>query len=45
MNQPNRFQKLVADVKQQISEVSAEEARMEAEGGAAVLIDVREESE
>jgi len=45
MNQPNRFQKLVADVKQRISEVSAEEARIEAERGDAVLIDVREESE
>jgi rhodanese-related sulfurtransferase len=45
MNQPNRFQKLVADAKQRITEVSAEEARAQAQNGAAVLIDVREESD
>ena len=45
MNQPNRFQKLVADAKQRITEVSAEEARAQAQNGAALLIDVREESD
>jgi rhodanese-related sulfurtransferase len=45
MEQPNRFQKLVADAKQRITEVSAEEARAQVERGEAVLIDVREESD
>ena len=45
MNQPNRFQKLVADTKQRITEMSAEQAREAAQRGDAVLIDVREESE
>ncbi len=45
MNQPNRFQKLVADVKQRITEISPGEAQKQAEIGNAVLIDVREESE
>ena len=45
MTQPNRFQKLVADAKQRITEISPEEARAQTEGGAAVLIDVREESD
>ncbi len=45
MNQPNRFQKLVADVKQRIIEVSADQAQKEAAKGDAILIDVREESE
>ena len=45
MQQPNRFQKLVADAKQRIKEVSPEETRAEAERGEAVLIDVREESD
>ena len=45
MSQPNRFQKLVADAKQRITEVSVEEARAQAERGEAILIDVREESD
>ncbi len=45
MDQPNRFQKLVADAKQRITEISAGEAQERVENGNAVLIDVREESE
>ena len=45
MNQPTRFQKLVADAKQRITEVSAEEAQARAKRSEAVLLDVREESE
>ena len=45
MSQPNRFQKLVADAKQRIKEVSAEESHAQVDRGEAVLIDVREESE
>lgn len=45
MTQPNRFQKLVADAKQRITEVSAQEASEQVQRGDAVLIDVREESE
>lgn len=45
MDQPNRFQKLVADAKQRITEISAGEAQAQVENGNAVLIDVREESE
>jgi rhodanese-related sulfurtransferase len=42
MGQPNRFQKLVAEAKKQISEISPAEARKQVDGGKAVLIDVRE---
>lgn len=45
MTQQNRFQKLVTDVKQRITEVSAEEAHEQTQSGEAVLIDVREEAE
>jgi rhodanese-related sulfurtransferase len=45
MEQPNRFQKLVAQAKQQITEVSPAEVRKQVEGGEAVLIDVREEKD
>jgi rhodanese-related sulfurtransferase len=45
MTQPNRFQKLVADAKQHITEISAEEAAANAQSGDAILIDVREESD
>jgi rhodanese-related sulfurtransferase len=45
MEQPNRFQKLVAQAKQHVTEISPEEARKEAEEAGAVLIDVREESD
>jgi rhodanese-related sulfurtransferase len=45
MEQPNRFQKLVAQAKQNVIEISPADARKEAETGGAVLIDVREESD
>jgi len=45
MEQPNRFQKLVAQAKRNVTEISAAEARKQAEAGDAVLIDVREESD
>jgi rhodanese-related sulfurtransferase len=42
MNQTNRFQKLVADAKHRIIEISPTETRTQTERGEAVLIDVRE---
>jgi rhodanese-related sulfurtransferase len=45
MEQPNRFQKLVAQAKRNVREISAADARKQAEAGDAVLIDVREESD
>ena len=45
MTQPNRFQQLVADAKQRITEIAPQEAHEQAKRGEAVLIDVREESE
>ena len=45
MEQPNRFQKLVAQAKRHVTEISPAEALKEAEEGGAVLIDVREESD
>lgn len=45
MAEPNRFQKLVAQAKQRITEISPDDARREMEGGDAILIDVREESD
>ena len=45
MSQPNRFQKLVADAKQRITEISPGEALQQVQSGQAVLIDVREEAE
>ena len=45
MGQLNRFHKLVAQAKRNVTEISAAEARKEAEAGEAVLIDVREESD
>jgi len=45
MEQPNRFQKLVAQAKRNVTEISAAEARKQAEAGDAALIDVREESD
>ena len=46
MEEPNRFQKLVARAKKQhITEISAADARMQVEAGDAILIDVREESD
>lgn len=45
MEQPNRFQKLVAQAKRSVTEISAADARKQTEAGEAVLIDVREESD
>jgi rhodanese-related sulfurtransferase len=41
----NRFQKLVADAKKNISEISPNEAQAQTEQGEAVLIDVREKDD
>ena len=41
MEQPNRFQKLVAEAKKQIKEISPDDAAHEVGCGAATLIDVR----
>src|SRR6201985_1655671 len=41
----NRFQKLVAEAKKNITEISPTEAKQQAERGDAVLIDVREEED
>jgi rhodanese-related sulfurtransferase len=41
----NRFQKLVADAKKNITEISPEEARQQVDRGDAVLIDVREDED
>jgi rhodanese-related sulfurtransferase len=45
MAEPNRFQKLVAQAKQQITEISPDDARGQVNGGGAILIDVREEDD
>ena len=45
MEQPNRFQKLVAAAKRNITEISVADAKKQAEAGAAILIDVREEED
>jgi len=45
MEQPNRFQKLVAEAKKRIREISPAEAEEQVARGEAVLIDVREESD
>jgi rhodanese-related sulfurtransferase len=45
VEQPNRFQKLVAQAKQRITEISPADARKQVEDGGAVLIDVREEND
>ena len=45
MEQLNRFQKLVTEAKKQITEISPAEARKQSDGGEAVLIDVREDSD
>jgi len=45
MEQPNRFQKLVAQAKQHVTEIPAADARKQLEAGEAILIDVREESD
>ncbi len=41
MNEPNRFQKLVAEAKKQIKEISPNEAMHEVGCGAATLLDLR----
>ena len=41
----NRFQKLVAEAKKNIAEISPAEAQAQAERGDAILIDVREEED
>ena len=43
MEQPNRFQKLVAEAKKHITEISAAEAEQLVTSGEAILVDVREE--
>jgi len=45
MEQLSRFQKLVAAAKRNITEISAADAKKQAEAGAAILIDVREEED
>jgi rhodanese-related sulfurtransferase len=45
MEQPSRFQKLVAQAKRNVTEISADEARKQMNAGEAVLIDVREASD
>jgi rhodanese-related sulfurtransferase len=45
MEQPNRFQKLVAQAKRNVTEISAADALKQAEAGDAILVDVREESD
>jgi len=45
MAEPNRFQKLVAQAKQRIAEIPPDDAQKQVDAGAAILIDVREESE
>ena len=45
MSQPNRFQKLVAEVKKHITEISPGDAQQQADCGDAVLIDVREDDD
>ena len=45
MEQPNRFQKLVADAKRNIKEISPNDAVHEVGCGAAILIDVRSEDD
>ena len=41
----NRFQKLVAEAKKNVTEISPAEAQQQAERGDAVLIDVREDED
>jgi phage shock protein E len=42
MSEPSRFQKLVAEAKRHITEISPNETRAQVERGEALLIDVRE---
>jgi rhodanese-related sulfurtransferase len=41
----NRFQKLVAEAKKRVTEISPTEAQQQTERGAAILIDVREDED
>jgi rhodanese-related sulfurtransferase len=45
VEQPNRFQKLVAGAKRNVTEISPEEAAAKSKNGEAVLVDVREKDE
>ena len=45
MKQPNRFQKLVAEAKRNIKEISPNDAALELGCGAATLIDVRSDED
>ncbi|HEY2712696.1 MAG TPA: rhodanese-like domain-containing protein [Chthoniobacterales bacterium] len=45
MPQPNRFQKLVAEAKKNVAEISPNDARREVDCGAATLLDVRAEED
>ena len=45
MEEPNRFQKLVAEAKRNIEEISPNDAVLELGRGAATLIDVRSDDE
>ena len=45
MEQPNRFQKLVAEAKKNIKEISSNDAALELGCGAATLIDVRSDED
>lgn len=45
MKELNRFQKLVAAAKEQINEISPQDAREAVASGEAIMIDVREESD
>ncbi len=45
MEQPNRFQQLVADAKSRIKEISPADAWKQAEQADAILIDVREKDD
>ena len=45
MEQPNRFQKLVAEAKRHITEISPADARKQVDSGDALLIDVREDDD
>ncbi|MEY2551620.1 MAG: hypothetical protein QOG12_1764, partial [Verrucomicrobiota bacterium] len=41
----NRFQRLVAEAKKNITEISPSDAQAQAESGAAIMIDVREDED
>jgi len=45
MEQPNRFQKLIAEAKKSIKEISPNDAALELGCGAATLIDVRSDED